>query len=152
MDRLAYEESLEQERIDRACLRRQEATYVSGRADCIHFAAHVLDELSGKTVSKKLRSPKSLDSKSAFRVIKWFLQNYPLKRAGLPVRAGDILILRDSRDRLTHLMVVGDGRLWHANPPKVSFTGLVLPPETSLAAVYRLRGCSPSRPSPGTST
>jgi hypothetical protein len=146
---LPYEESPHQEQIDALCAELEGLRY-SKSLDCTRFAARVLDALTGLQKSDDLRSPRNCsDFIWVKRAAEWFLDTYPLKNGNLPLRAGDILLLKDRKNRLSHMMAVGNRRLWHANPPKVYFTGLFLPHETSLSAVYRLSACSRLPLSPG---
>lgn len=143
MGNLPYIDCAEEAAVDAICSEFDGKGYHK-QLDCIHFSAKVMDRLSGSNKSESLRSPRGLSPKEARKVIRWFLRQYGLVRVEPPLKAGDLVLLRDRHRRLSHMMVVGNARLWHANPPRVSFCGLSLPPETSLSAVYRLPACSRS--------
>lgn len=115
--------------------------------DCLHFAAAVIDELYGEN-SKDLQSlPPDACVHNRLGVLKAgreLLMKYPSFRRVRNdrfVEAGDLMMLgrREARLRSTqHLMVVGtEGKLWHATPPRVHFTGSVLPKNLMLTCIFR---------------
>lgn len=140
--------------MEAACSAWLGTPYLHGRCargigvDCIHFGAAVLDELYGVHHSKNLQSlpPDACvhNKKGVQAALRAMLKAYPsIRRADDGVfEPGDLLVLgpvvRGERAEAAHLMVAGKrGRLWHATPPQVCFTGYVLSDNEELLAVYR---------------
>lgn len=140
--------------VEQACSVWEGTPYQHGQCslhygvDCIHFGAAVLDALYGVRHSKNLRSlpPDACvhNRKGVQKALKLMLETYPgIRRSddGF-IEPGDLLVLgpvvSGERAEAAHLMVVGQrGRLWHATPPRVCFTGYVISDHEELLAVYR---------------
>jgi hypothetical protein len=152
VDRLYFIPSSRDAEVDAVCSEWEGTPYKHGKSikglgiDCIHFAAEVLDSLHLKRCSALLRSlpiDAGIHNRKGVEIAaRWFLRNYPLKAMySLSVRSGDILVL--GHDSPSHLMIVGNHRLWHATPPGVCFQGLQPPHSMFLKSLYRSRDQEP---------
>lgn len=140
--------------VEEACARWEGTPYMHGRCvigrgvDCIHFAAAVLDELYGSAHAKLLQSlPADAcvhNRRGVELATRAMLRAYPniSRVTDGTVEAGDLVILspvvHGQPAAAGHLLVAGgQGRLWHANPPRVSCTGYGISDTQALLCVYR---------------
>lgn len=113
--------------------------------DCVHFVSGVLDELFGIEASRSLQSllPDACvhDRKTVLVMLRLWLIAYPHERVrDGSVEAGDVLFFRPTlaKSTVSHVAIAGsEGKLWHATPPRVCFTGLGALPNLSHLATYR---------------
>jgi hypothetical protein len=114
--------------------------------DCLHFAASVLDDLYGTRHSKDLNSlpPDACvhNKKGVIVAARALFEKYPsIERVrDHTVEAGDLVVFgaEAALNATQHLMVAGTpGRLWHASPPRVHYTGVVVPPNLKFVCSYR---------------
>lgn len=112
---------------------------------CTAFVCAVLDELYGREPVDLPEIPDDASMHDPARAragLRWFLRQYPcdVVEDGF-VEPGDVLITGPIAGGPGHAIFVGPqpGTLWQASGPAVHFTGMSIPGEYSLHAVYRLR-------------
>lgn len=115
-------------------------------ADCLHFAASVLDELYGSEHSKDLNSlpPDACihNKQGVMAAARALFVKYPAfsRVTDSTVEAGDLMCFGRSGEvnSTQHLMVAAEaGKLWHASPPCVHYTSLMSLKSLKLVCSYR---------------
>lgn len=115
-------------------------------ASCQGFLAGLLDELYGRRVESKIPIlPIDIglhNRRKAKAGMKWFMRNYPNHERvndGF-VEPGDLVVVGPSDGGPGHCMFVGprENTLWHSvEGSGVCYTGMSLPSQNKLYAVYR---------------
>lgn len=113
---------------------------------CTAFVCSVLDELYGKdrpTPLPEIPTDAAMhDPAKAREGLRWFLSHYPNheKRVDPHVQPGDVLVTGPRGGGPGHAILVGpcENTLWQCSGGSVHFTGMSLPDQYQLFAVYRM--------------
>jgi len=148
---LSFQETAWDETVERSCASWEGTPYRHGKhfkgigVDCLHFAAAVLDDLYGSSISASLKSlaPDACvhNREGVAAAVRALMTYFPgMERYhGDCLQAGDLVITGPrSTATASHLMVAGSqGRLWHASSPRVCYTGYGITQSQVLVGIYR---------------
>lgn len=140
-----------EKRMDAILARWRGTPYAAGQAMagcgvfCTAFVCRVLDELYGKEPTPLPDIPLDVsfhNPDTARSGLRWFLRSYPnhARIVNGEVEPGDVLVTGPVSGGPGHAILVGPSpsSLWEARSGGVGRTGLMIPAEYRLHAVYRL--------------